>query len=135
MNRPEAATLLALCSAYDRRTVGDSDVMAWADALDDIRLADATEAVKGHYRNSREWLMPSDVRAAVRRLRDERIGNAAIPPEPDGWDWLDWTRHVRKVLGDGGTVEDAMRPEHLLKPRDMSAIESTFRRVPGGEVA
>lgn len=78
MNRPEAARLLTIITAYDRRTLGDTDVYAWQRALDDLPLADAEEAVHEHYRESKEWLMPSDVRNGVIRIQRARRGRIRV---------------------------------------------------------
>lgn len=62
MNLSETATLLGLAAAYDKRTVGEVDVRAWQDVLADVKFEVAVDAVKSHYRNSREFLMPADIR-------------------------------------------------------------------------
>ena len=72
MNRAEAAQLLGAMAAFDRRTVGDADVIAWQAVLDDVPFADALEAVKQHYREGEAWLMPVHVRKAVRAMQAER---------------------------------------------------------------
>lgn len=73
MTPADAAKLLALAAAFDRRTVGESDAMAWADALDGLRLEDCIQAVKDHYRASDKWVMPSNVREGVRLIRRARL--------------------------------------------------------------
>lgn len=73
MNRSEAATLLAITASFDRRTVGDADVIAWAAALESFPFAEARDAVVEHFTNSTEWLMPAHVTAIVRARR------AAVP--------------------------------------------------------
>lgn len=80
MNRAETARLLAKVRAYDNRDVGEATVYAWHEALSDVDFADACEAVRRHYRVSREWLMPVDVldhadtigEERAKRERDER---------------------------------------------------------------
>lgn len=62
MTRAETARLLALCAAFDRRTVGEADVFAWHSVLEDVSFEHGTAAVKAHYADSREWIMPSDIR-------------------------------------------------------------------------
>jgi len=69
MNRAEAATLLAITASFDRRTVGDADVIAWAAALELFPFAECRDAVVEHYTNSTEWLMPAHVTAIVRAHR------------------------------------------------------------------
>lgn len=84
MTPPEAAVLLGVCAAYDRRTIGEADAIAWSQALDDITLDEGRQAVVAHYRDHREWIMPADVRARVRRARDRRLTARPLPPpDPD----------------------------------------------------
>jgi hypothetical protein len=70
MNRAEVARLLALAAAYDRRTVGDADIAAWAAALADIPASDAENAVLRHFRESDAFLMPVHVRRLVKADRE-----------------------------------------------------------------
>ncbi|TDD97589.1 zinc finger domain-containing protein [Actinomadura rubrisoli] len=84
MTDDEVVDLLTLMASFDRRTVGDADVDAWLMAVGDLPFADAKVAVVKHYRESREWLMPADVRRAVRAIREERIKVRPLPaPTPD----------------------------------------------------
>jgi hypothetical protein len=68
----EASELLAFCAAFDRRTVGKSDVAAWLQALGDLGYAECRDAVIAHYRDSREFIMPADIRARVKRVRRDQ---------------------------------------------------------------
>jgi hypothetical protein len=68
----ETARLLAAAQAFDRRTVGEMDVIAWHKAIGALDFTDAVEAVARHYAESRDWIMPSDVAAGVRAIRNER---------------------------------------------------------------
>jgi len=84
MNRSEAATLLALAAARDRRTIGDVDVLAWAEDLADVGFEEARQALGRHFRESEDWLMPVHIRAHVKRIREEqqrrrRSRNLALP--------------------------------------------------------
>lgn len=80
ITKSETAQLLVLVTALDRRTTGETDVEAWHLILGDLEhvtIADCAEAVRDHYRERREFLMPADVvtRAtahARRRLGRER---------------------------------------------------------------
>lgn len=78
MTPAQTAELLTIVAAYDRRTLGDADVLAWSLALDDVDLADAKRAVVAHYRESRVFLMPSDVRALVRASRPVRPDSRSV---------------------------------------------------------
>lgn len=69
MNRAETATLLALAAAFDRRTVGEADVAAWAAALRALPFAEARDAIVQHYATSTAWLMPGHITALVTERR------------------------------------------------------------------
>lgn len=84
MNLSEAGQILALATAYDRRTVGDADIAAWHAALDDLTFIDCKIAVRKHYRNTSRWLMPADVRELVRSLMVDRSQRMAIAPVASG---------------------------------------------------
>jgi hypothetical protein len=72
MTLEETIDLLATCAAYDRRTIGEADAVAWHAVVGDLPFAEAQQAVFAHYAESREWIMPADVRTRVRRRqRDE----------------------------------------------------------------
>lgn len=74
MNQTETATLLAVVQAFDRRTVGEADVIAWQAALVDTVFDDARDAVIEHYRDHREWLMPADVVKGANTIAWRRAG-------------------------------------------------------------
>ena len=106
MIRTEVVRVLAHVAAYDRRTVGEADVEAWHTALADISLTDALHAVDEHYRRSRDWLMPADVRTTARRLRGSRLEHAHRAPHPDVDPddvaaWLAAHRQQLRAIADG----------------------------------
>lgn len=72
MNREETANLLAAMAAFDRRTIGRSDVVAWHALLEDVTYADALDAVKRWYAEETEWMMPAHVRRSVWKAVQER---------------------------------------------------------------
>lgn len=72
MTPAETARVLAKCAAYDQRTVGEADVMAWHENIGDLDYGDAMEAVRRHYRESTERIMPAHVRQSCRAIRNER---------------------------------------------------------------
>ncbi len=76
MTPSQTAELLAMCSAFDRRTVGSMDVTAWHRVLGDVDHTDAQRAVADHYSDSRDWIMPADIRRRVKALRAARITTA-----------------------------------------------------------
>lgn len=72
MTDEEVGKLLGMCAAFDNRNVDDSVAYAWSLVVGDLPYAECEEAVVTHYSESREWIMPADVRARVkRRQRDE----------------------------------------------------------------
>lgn len=72
MNITEAANILGLAATYDRRTIGDAEIVAWQAALSDVNFADAQTAVVAHYRDSTDWLMPAHVRHGAEAIDRER---------------------------------------------------------------
>lgn len=72
MNLSETADLLSAMSAFDRRTIGDGDVIAWQAVLPDAAFEDCLEAIKRHYAEHTEWMMPAHVRHLVRDIVQER---------------------------------------------------------------
>lgn len=84
MTLEETIDLLAVAAAFDRRTVGEGDALAWQAAIGDLDFADSHAAVVAHYRDSTDWIMPGHVRQRVKAMRADRIGRgipAAPPPE------------------------------------------------------
>lgn len=96
MNLSEAADLLTAMSAFDRRTIGDGDVIAWQAVLSDAPFADCLEAVKRHYAEQTEWMMPAHVRRLVRDIAGEREALA---------------RHTGWAPGQAGVPKDQAMPE------------------------
>lgn len=72
MTLGDMARVLAKAAAYDQRTIGETDVRAWHDAIGDLDFADAHTAVTRHYRNHTERIMPAHIRRMVAELKAER---------------------------------------------------------------
>jgi hypothetical protein len=72
MTPAEVVDVLSKCAAYDQRTVGEVDVMAWHEILARVELADALDAVRRHYGESRDRAMPADILKLSRIARDDR---------------------------------------------------------------
>lgn len=119
MNQTEAVQLIAHLNRAGLVQALDGQAAVWADALDDIRPADAMTVAREliRQRTSRDrWVVPGDVRDGVKRLRGERIQaqNAAIadlePPrelEADYPAQVEWRRLVRDGVGDGFMLDEA----------------------------
>lgn len=78
MTLDETIDLLATCAAYDRRTIGKTDAVAWHAVVKDLPFADAQQAVFDHYSESREFIMPADVRTRVRRKQRDDAEHGRI---------------------------------------------------------
>jgi len=72
MTPADAARVLTKAAAFDQRTVGAADAIVWAEALDEIGVDDALEAVTRHYRGQTDRLMPAHVRRHVEQMRRDR---------------------------------------------------------------
>lgn len=77
MNLSETAELLTRISSFNNRTIGEGDVTAWQSVLGDVDLADAEEAVRRHFAEHTDWLMPAHIRRLVRDIVRERAVAAA----------------------------------------------------------
>lgn len=85
MKPSEVAMILAKISAYDRRTVGEADIEAWTEALDgQVTVHDALMAVRDHFRESTDWLMPKMVIERSREIRRRRVRDTGTPELPAG---------------------------------------------------
>ena len=73
MTPADAAELLSIAAAFDRRTIGVMDAVAWADALDGLDPRECVDAVRGHFRDSTAYLMPAHVRERVLTARGVRV--------------------------------------------------------------
>ena len=99
MTRSEIAKLLAFCAAYDQRTIGDADVLAWDEALDspwvpNIDLDEAQEAVVTHYRETTQRISVADVLKRVKTWRADRLGRG-IPMRHQGVQATEEYRRIR----------------------------------------
>src|SRR5215469_5851592 len=87
MKKSETATLLAFCAAFDQRTIGDADVLAWTEALSspwvpNMGLEEAQAAVIEHYRGTSDRIAPADV---LKRVKDTRaVAMSQLAPKAEG---------------------------------------------------
>jgi len=83
MTEDEVTDLLTYMASFDKRTLGDADIDAWAPIMQDLPFPDAMEAVARHYgRDSTEFMMPKHIRDGVKAIRAERIAKSVIPAPP-----------------------------------------------------
>lgn len=71
MNRQDVVKTLMLMAVYDRRDVDESTVGAWIPMLSDITFDEARDAVLDWYADSRDWMMPADLRRHVADTRKD----------------------------------------------------------------
>lgn len=74
MTPGDMARVLTKCAAFDQRTIGEADVMAWYDAVGQLDYDDAMTAVSRHYATSTDRIMPAHLRTEVLAIRNERAG-------------------------------------------------------------
>ncbi len=72
MTPGETTRLLAACALYDYRPVEKADGLAWHHVIGDLDFEDAMEAVRRHYAESTDRMMPAHVRQGVKAIRAER---------------------------------------------------------------
>ena len=122
MTPQDVGRLLAKAAAFDQRTVGDVDVLAWCEAIGDLDAADALAAVSRFYATVTERrIMPGDVRTLAaeidrerRRQQREAIEAEQRPALDDRpltdrrREIRDFVEQVRSVLPD--TDPDVLRP-------------------------
>jgi hypothetical protein len=115
MNHSDTAKLLAFCAAYDQRTIGEADVLAWSEALDSpwvpgIDLDEAREAVVAWYRETAQRITVADVLKRVKTWRAERLGGG-IPVRKTGtWPPPEEYRQIRAEW-EAGPHPNRARPE------------------------
>ena len=136
MKPTEAAALLTIAASFDNRKPDADQAKAWAMALDGLGFEDCRDVVVEHYRKSREWLMPADVFAGVRRIRYERIerfGYITPPPELDFAEEQAYIKHIRERVAAGELTREQydadLRAKGLTGDREHPELERVFRQV------
>lgn len=90
MTPEDVVDVLAKAAAFDQRTIGKADVLAWHEVIGDLDRDDALTAVARFYGTVTERrLMPGDVRTIVgemqrerRRRRPEVVAPGCYVPDP-----------------------------------------------------
>jgi hypothetical protein len=72
MNLEQAGAVLAKAAAFDNRTIGDANLLAWHEILGDLDVDDCLDAISQHHRESTDYLMPAHVRRIALKLRKDR---------------------------------------------------------------
>jgi hypothetical protein len=127
----EAAALLGVAAAFDRRKADDDTAKAWSIALGNLPFVDCRDAIVQHYRATDAWLMPSHIIAAVRKIRRDRLEDApALTPPPglDPIETIEWLKGARARIAAGETVDcDAAYGE--LKQRYLPELRALMPKI------
>lgn len=112
MRLTETGALLALISAYDNRNFNEETTAAWYDLLSPYTLAEAKHAVKKHYSESRDWLMPADVLRIIKTERRNRLAKVEtiVPSRADMTDTaaeLVTAKALSKAIASGELTPEA----------------------------
>ena len=140
MNAEETARLLAKCASFDRRKIGELDIIAWLEVLGDLPYRDCEQAVTGHYSDSTDWIMPAHIRQRVKAMRRDRVNRevvAAPPPELTGEpgryrdelrarvrDIADG-RSLKRAIGVDNPVEGSGKPGRYTDPKGPGNPDAT----------
>lgn len=119
MTGDEIGKLLGLMALADNRKPPEDDegrqamIAFWLGMVGDLNYADAAQAVQAHYRDTREWIMPSDIRQRVAEIRAERLriaGPVVIPPElaDSPVEAIAWKQQTLDAIADGRTPPQAI---------------------------
>lgn len=125
MTPAEAAALLTIAAAYDRRKPDADTAKAWAMALDGLRFEDCRAVIVAHYQRTNDWLMPNHVITEVRKLREKRLhlaGDPTPPPDMTPLETIAWLRDKRRQIADGEPLEDTYPGE--LKDRHLPDLRA-----------
>lgn len=122
MTPADAAELLTLCAAFDRRTVGEADARAWAAALHAIPLDDdARAAVAAHYADTDRWITPAHVLQQRRKIRTDRLDRANVlyegRPGETGAESIARRRALERAVADGRIEPQTATQAVGLAPR------------------
>jgi 5,10-methenyltetrahydromethanopterin hydrogenase len=144
MKPSEAAELLSLAAAWDDRKVTSEKAKAWAESLAGLDPQDCAEAIRAHFADSTEYLMPAHIKAGVKKIRNDRIkaANSALL-EPHDVDPDDVVRYLaagrarRRMIAAGQDVDTPPEIEGAKRPVEqlMRVTAARLPRLPRVDVA
>jgi len=108
LDRNEIIRLLQLAACYANRTPAESTVLAWEESARRGRWTfdEAADAIKNHYLNSTDFIMPGHITQLIRAtrqdtaMRNDTPPRAIAPADASGW-----------VVGDDPHFGKRNRPE------------------------
>lgn len=113
-----ASHVLAKCAAFDNRKPNEATVLAWAEALDPMPLADAYRFVTDHYAASNDWIMPADLNRSWRQLSRKRLEavpqhQRPLPPQDvTATEYLKFRKAVNTALQAGMSLQETSAYAH-----------------------
>jgi hypothetical protein len=118
ITQDQVRALLATAMAIDNRRPGEAAVIAWHDLGNEARwtFPEALAAIKSHYRESTEFLMPGHITKLIRagrRADAEKFDRKALPPASPASQEVreEAMTKIRAVIGDFGKLPaDVNRP-------------------------
>lgn len=143
MTPAQAQILISTAAAFDNRKPDLTGVAAesWAAALEGVNLDDAKQAIVSHYSQSRDWIMPADIRKHVNAVREERVRAAgslteriplAIHSMEDGPEQQEaertWLREAARRIGDGEHIDD-VAPRLQIVPAGSASIKAITENI------
>lgn len=75
----ETDALLTLIHNVDKRKLDDAVILTWHELIGELDFADCVEAMKAHFRECTDYLLPAHIVAGVRAIR-----NARSSADPEG---------------------------------------------------
>lgn len=83
MNKEEVGKFLTLTALIDNRTITTEVALMWSEIIGHLSLDDAVAAMKEHYAETRQWLMPADVLDRVKSKRKLALPQTMSPEGKD----------------------------------------------------
>lgn len=130
MTPGDVARLLGTCALYDYRETSKHDAVAWHAVIGDLDFEEAAEAVRRHYRDSVERIMPAHVRRIVREIREERRRleqRSEVRALPSRFE-DDMNRQVRLAQG-GAQARQILEPLIATIAARQEALPSAFQQL------
>lgn len=130
MTPGDTARVLAKIAAFDQRTIGEADVLAWHEVIGHLDAASCMAAVTTHYRENTTRIMPADVRKLatdirVRQRSDHERRQRAIEAAHPGRDTVGLVEYVFVALANAG--QDVHNGKHLGKDQAGDVAEDAAR--------
>lgn len=111
MTHDDVIDLLKVLAAYDKRTVGEADVLVWSEQARRGRWTrdEAVEAVHEHHHRSPEFAKPAHVDQLVRAHRRDRLDRAPASGDTEDRALLERLR----AFADSKAVDAPDRPRAI----------------------